>query len=282
MASALVLGACATSAVDDLDGVTATGSPFTQALFRNYSYLARSFGDVGAPSSSAFDSDNSLSFSDSDASVDDLADAFARKALQAAQGANVMPEPAPDAGAQDILARLLHALDLGRDKAPDDAARAQADYDCWVMDGRVHGQEAASAACRASLNGSLAQLEHDVNPPAPMMAPVAADYTVYFDFDSWTLTAEALQVITQAVNNARAGGQSHINLVGHTDTSGSPAYNQSLSLRRANVVKDVMVQMGARAEAITTTGVGESDLAVQTADGVREPKNRRTVITLQP
>ncbi|HEX4534842.1 MAG TPA: OmpA family protein, partial [Rhizomicrobium sp.] len=244
MTATLALGACATSAVDDLDGVTATGSPFTQALFRNYAYLARSFGDVGAPSSSAFDSDSSFSFGSSDASVDDLADAFARKALQAAQGANVMPEPAPDAGAQDILARLLHALDLGRDKAPDDAARAQADYDCWVMDGRVHGQEAASAACRASLNGSLAQLEHDVNPPAPLMAPVAADYTVYFDFDSWTLTAEALQVITQAVNNARAGGQSHINLVGHTDTSGSPAYNQGLSLRRANVVKDVMVQMG--------------------------------------
>ena len=40
--------------------------------------------------------------------------------------------------------------------------------------------------------------------------------------------------------------------------------------------------MGARRESIAASGVGETDLAVQTADGVREPKNRRAVIDLQP
>lgn len=109
-----------------------------------------------------------------------------------------------------------------------------------------------------------------------------ADFTVYFDFDSWTLTAEALTILTQAIDTARAGGQSHINIVGHTDTAGPTDYNQRLSERRANVVKEVLVQMGARPEAITVSGTGESDLAVQTADGVREPKNRRAVVTLTP
>ena len=71
-------------------------------------------------------------------------------------------------------------------------------------------------------------------------------------------------------------------MVGHTDTSGTPGYNQALSVRRANVVKDVLVQMGARPESVQTSGVGESDLAVSTGDGVKEPKNRRSVITLQP
>ena len=42
------------------------------------------------------------------------------------------------------------------------------------------------------------------------------------------------------------------------------------------------MQMGARPESIQTSGVGEGDLAVQTADGVKEPKNRRSVITLVP
>ena len=71
-------------------------------------------------------------------------------------------------------------------------------------------------------------------------------------------------------------------LVGHTDTSGSAAYNQGLSVKRADVVKDVMVEMGARPEAIQVSGVGETDLAVPTADGVREARNRRAVITLVP
>ena len=55
--------------------------------------------------------------------------------------------------------------------------------------------------------------------PAPSQ-PAASDFTVYFDFDSWTLTAEDLAVITNVINTARAGGQTHITVVGHTDTSG--------------------------------------------------------------
>ena len=45
---------------------------------------------------------------------------------------------------------------------------------------------------------------------------------------------------------------------------------------------DALVQMGARRSALHASGVGETDLAVQTGDGVKEAKNRRTVITLQP
>ncbi|HEX3674738.1 MAG TPA: OmpA family protein, partial [Rhizomicrobium sp.] len=74
----------------------------------------------------------------------------------------------------------------------------------------------------------------------------------------------------------------HITIVGHTDTSGSTAYNQRLSVKRANVVEEALVDLGARREAISASGVGETDLAVQTADGVKEPKNRRAVITLVP
>ena len=108
------------------------------------------------------------------------------------------------------------------------------------------------------------------------------DFTVYFDFDSWTLSGEQLAVLQSAINAARAGQQSHITVVGHTDTSGSASYNQGLSVKRANVVKDVLVQMGARPDSIQTSGVGETDLAVQTADGVKEAKNRRSVVTLLP
>jgi outer membrane protein OmpA-like peptidoglycan-associated protein len=90
-----------------------------------------------------------------------------------------------------------------------------------------------------------------------------------------------MSVLQRAIADARAGGQPKIEVVGHTDTVGSEAYNMRLSIRRADVVRDALVALGARREAIATNGVGETDLAVQTADGVREPQNRRSVITLE-
>ncbi|HET7335798.1 MAG TPA: OmpA family protein [Rhizomicrobium sp.] len=282
---ALALGACAGNGLfDDLDQATPTGSAFSQALFKNYAYLARSYGaQTSMTSGTAFDSEGSMSLGDVSDNVADIANLFAQKALRAARGENVLPEPAPPSldNASALRTRLLQALDQGRDKAPDAAARAQADFDCWVLNSTVPALGNSAAACQRSLNTSLTTLEHAVNPPPPPQA-AAADYTVYFDFDSWTLTAEGLSVLTQAIDTARSGGQSTINIVGHTDTAGSASYNQALSLKRANVVKEVLVQMGARPEAIQVSGVGENDLAVQTGDGVREPKNRRAVVTLAP
>ncbi|MGH6870714.1 MAG: OmpA family protein [Rhizomicrobium sp.] len=286
------LAACASTTIsDELDAAQPVGGPFSQALFKDYSYLARSFGDAADVStSSAFDASGSMSLNGTSSDVADLAQAYADKALAAAKGDEVLPEPATqgDADGEALRLRLLRDLEDGRGKAPEDAARAQADFDCWIMNGKVDGQQAASAACRRSLDGSLTRLERDLNPaPAPAPAPEAAaapaaNYTVYFDWDSWTLSAEALTTISAAIDAARTGRQSSITVVGHTDTSGSASYNQTLSVKRANVVKEVLVQMGARPESIQTSGVGEGDLAVQTADGVKEPKNRRSVITLVP
>lgn len=309
---ALTLAGCGGSAFDDLNDTTPQGSAFQTALYKNYSYLARSFGQVGRASGSSFDSGSSMSLDDVDESVADLAESYAQKAVDAANGQDVEPEDAPDdnTDAQNMRVRLLTALDQGRDKAPADAARAQADYDCWILDASVDSQVNASHRCRQSLDASLARLEQDVGgmstaqaapeqpvetapeaapeaapAPAPEAAPAPSaggDYSVYFDFDSWTLTAEDLTTITNAIDAARKGGQSHIKIVGHTDTSGTADYNQRLSVRRARVVKEVMVQMGARPDSIETSGVGETDLAVDTGDNVREAKNRRSVISLVP
>jgi outer membrane protein OmpA-like peptidoglycan-associated protein len=285
----LALAGCGGNSIfDDLDAAQPTGSPFSQALFKDYAYLARSFGTTSEPSDQSFDAQGSMSLTGEDATTENLAILFAQKALTAAKGEEPLPEPAPDgdADADAMRLRLLRDLDQGREKAPEDAARAQVDYDCWILNNRVTSQKAAAEQCRHSLDGSLAQLEHDLNPSPPPPPPAAqapaADYTVYFDFDSWSLTAEALTTIQQAIATARSGGQSRITIVGHTDTVGGVAFNQRLSEKRANVVKDVMAQMGARPESIQTSGVGKTDLAVQTGDQVKEAKNRRSVITLLP
>jgi len=80
---------------------------------------------------------------------------------------------------------------------------------------------------------------------------------------------------------ADAGQKTRIGVTGHADRSGSDAYNMALSLRRANAVKDQLVREGIPASAITVVGRGESQPLVQTADGVREPQNRRVEIVLQ-
>ena len=69
-------------------------------------------------------------------------------------------------------------------------------------------------------------------------------------------------------------------VTGHTDTVGSMAYNQRLSERRAQSVKDEMVREGLTAGDIMTVGRNFSDPLVQTGPGVREPQNRRAVIDL--
>jgi outer membrane protein OmpA-like peptidoglycan-associated protein len=289
VAAALALSACASNGLlDDLDQAQPVGSDFSKELFKDYAYLARSFGDAGNSASTAFGADDTMSLSGGNADVGDLVNTYAQKALDAAQGQEVLPEPAPDgnADAATMRDRLLKDLEDGRSKFPADAARAQVQFDCWVMNARVDGLRSASAQCRRGLDAALSQLEHELNPvtvtTTTTTTTASADYQVYFDLNSWDLKAEQLTTIQQAIATARAGGQSRITIVGHTDTSGSAAYNQRLSVKRANVVEEALVDLGARREAISVSGAGESDLAVQTGDGVKEPKNRRAVVTLVP
>lgn len=106
---------------------------------------------------------------------------------------------------------------------------------------------------------------------------------VYFEWDSSDLTSQAAAVVDQAIANIRdradcsTGG---VSIVGHTDTSGASAYNQRLSARRAGVVSDALQARGIAADAISTDGRGENDLAKATNDGVREPLNRRSEVTI--
>ncbi len=72
-----------------------------------------------------------------------------------------------------------------------------------------------------------------------------------------------------------------ITVTGHTDTVGSAKYNQALSERRAAAVKAGLVADGRRGRRDHTIGVGKTGLLVPTADGVREPQNRRAEIVLQ-
>jgi outer membrane protein OmpA-like peptidoglycan-associated protein len=67
-------------------------------------------------------------------------------------------------------------------------------------------------------------------------------------------------------------------VTGYTDTTGPVAYNEALSMRRANAVKDGLIANGVAAQSINIVGSGEQGLLVQTANQVNQPKNRRVAI----
>src|SRR5215216_515235 len=116
-------------------------------------------------------------------------------------------------------------------------------------------------------------------PPPPVVTPPS--FMVFFDWDRSNLSQQALTTIGQAAAAFKSKGNARITATGHTDTSGPEAYNMALSLRRANAVKDALVREGVPAQAITVIGRGEAGLLVKTADGVREPQNRRVEIVIQ-
>ncbi len=118
-------------------------------------------------------------------------------------------------------------------------------------------------------------------PPPPPAAAAISSFMVFFDWDRSNLSAQALNTIKQAADAYKSKGSARITATGHTDKSGPESYNMALSLRRANSVKDALVQNGVPATAISVVGKGESQPLVPTADGVREPQNRRVEIVLQ-
>jgi OOP family OmpA-OmpF porin len=117
-----------------------------------------------------------------------------------------------------------------------------------------------------------------VEPPPPPAAP--KQFIVFFGFNKCNITAEADAVLSEAAAAAKSSGAAAIRVVGHTDTSGSNAYNQKLSECRADAVKANLVGKGIGEGAISTSGKGEAELMVQTGDGVKEPQNRRATVDL--
>ncbi|MFN2101283.1 OmpA family protein [Altererythrobacter sp. MF3-039] len=120
-------------------------------------------------------------------------------------------------------------------------------------------------------------------PPPPPPAPVVCDRelagTVFFDFDKAEVPASASQTLDFVNERAAACNWSQLDVVGHTDRSGSDAYNEGLSQARANAVADFLVSMGIDRSNIATSWKGESEPRVPTVDGERNPQNRRVEIT---
>ena len=98
--------------------------------------------------------------------------------------------------------------------------------------------------------------------PAPAAPAPARTYLVFFDWDRADLTDRARQIIADAAQNARRVQTTRIEVSGHADRTGTAAYNQRLSVRRAEAVAGELVRNG---ETLDLNAVIESGKA--TSDG---------------
>lgn len=124
-------------------------------------------------------------------------------------------------------------------------------------------------------------------PAAPAEAPKMVvrehkrSYLVFFDFDRSNLTGNAKQVLADVVAKTKGSKEASYEIVGHADRSGPATYNMKLSKKRAASVKSELQRLGASAGNITASWKGESQPLVPTADGIREPQNRRAEIKVR-
>jgi len=116
-------------------------------------------------------------------------------------------------------------------------------------------------------------------PPAAT-PPTPRTWMVFFDTNSVALSPQAANTVSAAADIAKTTN-GKVRVAGFTDTEGGVAYNQALSVRRANAVRDGLVRNGVPAQAVTIIGEGEMGLLVPTGDQVRYPSNRRAAIVVQ-
>jgi outer membrane protein OmpA-like peptidoglycan-associated protein len=113
------------------------------------------------------------------------------------------------------------------------------------------------------------------------LPPETRAFTLYFEFESEELTPASRSLLQETLETVKSRPVPDVLVVGHTDTTGAPTSNFELGLRRANVVRALLVGAGLDANAVATTSHGEAQPLVQTADEVYEPRNRRVHVTVR-
>lgn len=108
-----------------------------------------------------------------------------------------------------------------------------------------------------------------------------ASFTLYFLEGKDELTPDSKTEVDKVFGELRRRPAPDILVIGHTDTVGNLAFNDKLSLARAERVRDILVGLGMDSRRIQAAGRGKRELLVPTDDNVPEPRNRRVEISVR-
>lgn len=137
-------------------------------------------------------------------------------------------------------------------------------------DGALEPERLSESQVRASFGSTL-----DALPGSP------ATFVLYFLEGKDELTPQSKVELDRVFAELKRRPLPDIVVIGHTDTVGNLAYNDKLSLARAQRLRDMLVGMGIPEERIHVAGRGKRELLVPTEDNVSEPRNRRVEINVR-
>lgn len=173
----------------------------------------------------------------------------------------------------------LNATGIGRPQVADQRFGEDAR---WMTAGlglkyAFNGPEAAPPPPRPTPRPPAAQAPS----PPPVVKKKLILRSVHFDFDKSNIRPDAVPVLDEAVETLKAEGGIAVIVDGHTDSVGSEAYNQRLSQRRADAVRQYLVQHGIPSGRVTSEGFGESRPVASndTEDG--RAQNRRVELRVE-
>lgn len=183
--------------------------------------------------------------------------------------------------------RLTSAFAAGGvKKAPKHAAAAQVQFDCWMQEAEENLEKKDIQMCRSAFYGAMALLEAAVEEPVMMEKKpmrmsrqlLTRNFIVYFDYNSAKVSKNGASEIKGVKKFIKRRKNAKINVIGHTDLSGSNSYNAKLAAARADAVAAGLVKAGVKKGSVKTVAWGEAKPAVKTKDGAKNAKNRRVVI----
>ena len=273
-----VLSACSSGLTEKAEDMKPGEDKFLSGLHAEYIALAKA-------------EDDEFDFLD--------ADHFASKAIKVGGGTAVGPDgiksrklPAGTAAALKAAEKRLNkVLKSGAaNYAPQQMAKAQAMYDCWLQEQEEGHQPNDIRACRIAYLDAMDVVDGAKPMPAAAKpkkkkkkkAPFLGPFYIYFPFDvSDPEDPFNDEILSLVVSTAKKVGDKFIQVTGHTDRAGNSKYNMVLSKKRSISVKAALIERGVNAKRMNVFYLGEESPATATKDGVRSDNNRRVEIVIQ-
>ncbi len=233
---------------------------------------------------------------------------YSEKALKSLETDKIYPEEVsywklPDENVEEITIAYDNLMSIYNDAKvidPMNLAKAISSLDCWSEQQEENWQTWDINSCKEDFlktmhniyekiaseekiidnNDQISKLENTTSDDVTVVTKNKTNEVmqiIYFDFDKFNLS----NVSKNKINSFITKNGSQINeylVIGHTDTKGSKNYNLSLSIKRAEVVKEILIDYGIKSSSIKILGRGEETLAIQTPDDTKQPANRRVEI----
>ena len=236
---------------------------------------------------------------------------YSEKALRAFSGQNIYPEEItywklPTEIAKDISSSYNNLLSIYNEaiiKNPKSLAKAISSLDCWAEQEEEKWQTWDIDKCKNDFHTAMHDIynllteEDEQEEVAEVIEQEGEDndtpqvvivtenqkkevmQIIYFDFDNSKLSEVSKNTLFNFLDKNKNQLSRYI-IFGHTDTKGTNKYNMELSIKRAESVKQALLDHGIIPDAISILGKGENELAIDTPDDTKHPANRRAEVKI--